>query len=1125
MALPVVASKLIDRFSISSACLIFPTADEALDAYNDAQVLIRRGTVDCLLLPDWDPDPYSGITPSIRTRIERIGLLSKIHSPAGKPRLIFSSWRSAFQITPSRRFLESNRVVLRAGDTFEARDTLTRKLVELGYAKVELVEDEGTFSIRGEIIDLFPPSEEQPLRIELFDTQIERMRYFDVETQRSLDSEIDLQTVSIGPAREFVVSETNVQEIRERIKSFCDDNGISRAVRDPINHLLSNLSYPEYSDFWMPFAQSERETLIDHLPNDAIILIRDRERGAEVFRSSLKEGEERFRSLISRGTLIPPPEMLFSAPQSFKQKVILFDSVTLGDEVERVALDIRLNTDLPQNPSEIVSAVAALSQSLDHSATEIIIATSSTERTERIRFLYKDLFPRLKYSRVDYRQGSLSSGFRWPDESLLAFDDSELLPSRGNRKTARSSRRSRHSQTWTGLDSITSIAIGDTVVHREHGIGIYRGINRLHAAGSENDYLLIEYAEKDRLYIPIYRLDSVQRYQAGSDAVSLDHLGTHSFAKTKERAKTAIRKMAIDLLKIYAKRKISEGYRFGGFDGAFEEFENSFPFEETNDQHQAIRDVITDMSTAKVMDRLVCGDVGFGKTEVAMRAAYRAVLDGKQVAILVPTTVLCFQHENSFGQRFSKYPVRIASLSRFKTPKEQKSVLADLKAGKIDILIGTHRLLSKDITFKNLGLVIVDEEHRFGVEHKEKLKALRESVSFLTLTATPIPRTLHMALSGLRDISLISTPPADRLPIRTYVCKESDETIQSAIRFELARDGQVFYVHNRVQSLARVAEKIARLVPEAKVSIAHGQMSEKELEERVFDFYSKKSNILLCTSIIESGIDLPSANTIIIDRADTFGLAQLYQIRGRVGRSDKRAYAYLFIPNEHSITQDATKRLEVIQRFVELGSGFAIANHDLEIRGGGNFLGAEQSGQIAAIGLELYTELLEEAIHEIRGDVVTTRSGKEPEIKVPFSCILPDSYVSDVHQRLSIYRRLSSAESEEVLSEIESELLDRYGELPIETQHLLWLIRIKNLMRRYGVDSLTLGPERVSFILGSQCLLDPHRIVGLVARDPKEASITPDSKLTLTVGKISSLAELSLKIESLFEKLARPVTR
>lgn len=1125
-ALPIAALRLAEANSLSSVCLIFSSADEAATASLDAEALIRRGSAEIIFIPEWDPEPYSGVTPSIRTRIERIGALSKIHlSASSVPKLIFASWRSAFQSTLSASRLKSLLMKLEVGESFDTRDALVQRLVTLGYVKVDLVEDEGTFSIRGEIVDIFPPDKDRPIRIELFDTQIERIRHFEIEDQRSQDSQADLSTITFGPARELVISSESVSRIKERIKSFCDDRGISRAVRDPVHHLLSNLAYPEFSDFWVSFDQPTQTNLFDHLSPDAPIFFRDHDTGLENFRNDLSESEKKHAALLERGVLLPDPKDFYREPDLSNRKAVFFEPVAVGAKADPIDLAIRLNSDLPKNPSEIVAAVAALAASLDSGGSRFIICAPDTEQLERIRFLYKDVFARLSHSQVDYRVGLLSSGFRWADESLAVFDETDLLPSRGRKKRAGASRRSRASQHWTGIDSISSIAVGDAVVHRDHGIGIYRGIHRIQAAGSENDYLLLEYAEKNRLYVPVYRLSSVQRYHAGSDSVALDHLGTQSFAKTKERAKTAIRTLAIDLLKIYAKRKIAEGFRFGGFDASFEEFEDSFPFDETKDQHQAILDVVGDLSSGKVMDRLVCGDVGFGKTEVAMRAAFRAVLDGKQVAVLVPTTVLCFQHENSFSQRMAKHPVRIASLSRFKSPKEQKAVLSDLKEGKVDIVIGTHRLLSKDVEFKQLGLVIVDEEHRFGVEHKEKLKSLRENIPFLTLTATPIPRTLHMALSGLRDISLISTPPADRLPIRTYVCKENDETIRDAIRFELGRDGQVFYVHNRVQSLSRVAEKLARLVPEAKVSIAHGQMSERELEERVFEFYSKKTNILLCTSIIESGIDLPSANTIIIDRADAFGLAQLYQIRGRVGRSDRRAFAYLFVPHERAVTDDATKRLEVIQRFVELGSGFAIANHDLEIRGGGNFLGAEQSGQIAAIGLELYTELLEEAIHELRGEAAIRPSTKDPEIKVPYSCILPESYVSDVHQRLSIYRRLSAADGEEAIHDVETELLDRYGSIPIETQQLLWLIRIKNLLKRYGVDSLTLGPERVSIILGANCILDPHRIIAWVASDPSRASISPDSKLAFQIGKVSSLSELALKLESQFEKLAPPVTR
>jgi transcription-repair coupling factor (superfamily II helicase) len=525
------------------------------------------------------------------------------------------------------------------------------------------------------------------------------------------------------------------------------------------------------------------------------------------------------------------------------------------------------------------------------------------------------------------------------------------------------------------------------------------------------------------------------------------------------------------------------------------------------------------------MDRLICGDVGYGKTEVAIRAAFRAVSDGKQVVVLVPTTVLAFQHEQNFKARMKDYPINIESVSRFKTSKEQKTILEGVAKGRIDIIIGTHRLLSKDVSFNDLGLVIVDEEHRFGVEHKERLKTLRTNIHVVTLTATPIPRTLHMALSGLRDISLINTPPVDRLPIRTYVSKLDDALIQKAITFELNRGGQVFFLHNRVQSIQEIAKRIKELVPTANIGIGHGQMSEGELEKTMLDFYQKRTNVLVSTTIIESGLDVPSANTIIINRADMLGLAQLYQIRGRVGRGQQRAYAYLLIPAEGAVTEDAKRRLEVIQRFVELGSGFSIASHDLEIRGGGDLLGPQQSGHIAAVGFDLYTELLEEAIHELEGTPQTaqTQTRREPEIKLPFAAFLGEEYVPDIHQRLSLYRRFSATTQEGELDALEEELRDRFGPLPPEAQNLLWMIRLKQLLVKIGIDSLTAGPEKVSMIIGSGSSIDPVKAISVVAGDRSRYQLTPDPSgpgHTKLVAKVptGSLRDLYFAIESLLKR-------
>lgn len=715
---------------------------------------------------------------------------------------------------------------------------------------------------------------------------------------------------------------------------------------------------------------------------------------------------------------------------------------------------------------------------------KVILFANTPSQLDRIQFLLKEHSLVPSSEGLQIKLGTLSAGFHWPDEKLVVLNESELL---GIKKTPRSrtTKQTKEKVTpsdWSGLQALSDLDVGDAVVHIDHGIGRYLGIVRLNLSGAPSDFLQLEYANNDKLYLPVYRLNLIQKYAGSSQTVSLSRLGSQQFQKTKEKVKESVKTLAIDLVQLYAERAIRSGVIFSPRDTVYHEFEASFPFEETPDQLQAIEAVQADLESGKVMDRLVCGDVGYGKTEVAIRAAFRAVNDGKQVAILVPTTLLAQQHEQSFQNRFKDYPILIESFSRFKSPKEQKKILEALQQGKLDIIIGTHRLLSKDVHFQNLGLIIVDEEHRFGVEHKERLKTLKTNTHVLTLTATPIPRTLYMALSGLREISVINTPPIDRLPIRTYLSRYDESLIQRAIEFELSRGGQVFFLHNRVVQIHKVARKLKELVPHAEVIVAHGQMPENELEEAMIAFYQRKANVLVCTAIIESGLDLPSANTLLVERADTLGLSQLYQIRGRVGRGDQRAYCYLLLPEHGNMTSEAKQRLEVIQKFVELGSGFSIASHDLEIRGGGNLLGPQQSGNIAAVGFDLYTELLEEAIREIQGkpSELDERT-KEPEIKTPFPAYLSEEFIPDIHHRLSLYRRFSVAKTETEVDQLEAELHDRFGHLPLEAQNLIWMIRLKLLLKQRGIHLLTVGAEKISMQIG-----ETKQVISLVVQSLQE---------------------------------------
>ena len=1104
--------------------------------------------------PTWDPAPYSPITPSLRTRLDRLAALQAVRGSNSGPLIIFTTPAGFCQATLPVAQFEKHAIVLRTEESVESREALVARLLAAGYLRVDPVEDPGSFAVRGDIVDVYPPGADHPIRIELYGDLIERLRPFDSSTQKALGDTKGQREVTLPPAREVLLTPDALATLRENIKSRADDLGIQRNRRDPILAMLSDGVYPDHADAWVPFTYANPSTLLDYLPPQAEFAWVDELGTLQRWDDQQREMREAAEGLKSEPEgILPEPSALFHWTPELERRVrqnsrLYLDQVVMANlssvekeeaeaaapaqeadsprENHRVAL--KGNADLSPGGKPDFELMDSKLRLWQRQGFKILILTSTASQADRIRFLLEERGLTVhregtpQPGLISLQEGRLTEGFRWPAEGLVVITDSEILGTRKaktGRSRAHAKGESTNAQDWAGLQNLADLQVGDAVVHVDHGIGRYQGLVRLELLGAANDFLQLEYANKDKLYLPIYRLNVVQKYVGDSSTVTLDRLGSQYFAKTKEKVKDAVRKLAVDLVKLYAERKIRPGVVFSPRDEQFREFEDRFPYEETPDQLRAIDAVLADMESGRVSDRLVCGDVGYGKTEVAIRAAFRAVSDGKQVAVLVPTTILAHQHEQNFKSRLRDYPIRIESLSRFKSPKQQKEIIEGVKSGKVDILIGTHRLLSRDLNFKDLGIIIVDEEHRFGVEHKEKLKVLRSNIHCLTLTATPIPRTLHMALSGLRDISLINTPPVDRLPIRTYVSRYDDELIKRSIEFELGRGGQVFFLHNRVQSIHEIANRIRELVPQARIGIGHGQMGEKELEEAMLAFYEKRTNVLVCTAIIESGIDLPSANTILINRADTLGLAQLYQIRGRVGRGQVRAYAYLLIPSEGAVTEDAKKRLEVIQRFVELGSGFHIASHDLEIRGGGDILGPQQSGNIAAVGFDLYMELLDEAIQELQGKPLEPEaSQREPEIKAPYSAYLSESYVPDVHQRLALYRRLSGTTEEQQILDIEQEMRDRYGTIPTEGMNLLWLIRLKQLLKRNGVDAITVGPDKVVLSGGPYSKLDPTRAVALAAGNRAHYQLLPDGRF-VAKAPTAELKDLTLNLESLLKKL------
>ncbi len=996
------------------------------------------------------------------------------------------------------------------------RDQLSRSLDHLGYLRTDTVEDPGSFAIRGEILDIFPPNSPHPLRMEFFDEEVEKIRFFDPETQRVIPNQF-LESFKLSPAREVLFQENNVQAIRTGLKHRADHLALHRSKRDPLLSEIKEFSVPLYSDAWATWAYPDSETAWNYFPKETSIWVDQHEIGVENWNLLYKD-LIRFEEKPEEWPNVFPP---ISENWNLKHSLLKAESNSTWNQI--FPMDV-----LRSEKSELIQITTSpISSDLEKtiqllrlrakSGHQVIISSQSQLAQEKVIELFRHY--QLNISAI-FCRAPLSESFDWESGGLVAITDGLLLGKTflKNKNRKKSEKNSR--ENWSGLNALADLSPGDLIVHFQHGIGRFEKLTRLSPDGVEQEFLSVEYRDKDRLYLPIYRLDLIQKYSGEVSPHGLDKLGSGQFEKSKERARESAQKLAFNLVEIYARRSLAQGLICEPPGEVYDKICEEFGFEATDDQRDAIDAVVSDLTSGKIMDRLICGDVGFGKTEVAIRAAALVALSGKQVMVLVPTTLLAFQHEQTFKRRLLSSGIQIESLSRFKSKKEQQETLLRLREGRIDILIGTHRLLSSDVVIRDLGLLIIDEEHRFGVTHKEKIKSLKESAHVLTLTATPIPRTLNLALTGLREISLMRTPPLARLPVRTALFQEDEQLVREALQQELTRGGQAFVLHNRVDTIYSRAKKIQEWFPESSVVIAHGQMPETELERVLVGFYERKSQILVCTTIIESGLDVPNANTLIIDRADLFGLAQLYQIRGRVGRGQNRGYAYLEVPPLQVLTEEAKKRLQVIQKFVELGSGFQIANHDLEIRGAGNIIGPEQSGQIADVGFDLYLELLDEAIAQIQSQKTgqeneNRRSHFEPEIKAPFSSLLPETFVPDYQQRLLLYRRLSSAQSDSELLEIESEMRERFGSLPKEAKNLLSLIEIKIRLRKHQIESLIVGKDRLTLKPTGGTSIDIARAIALAASRPQQFQILPDSRI-LVFSKVDSMEMLSQVVSGLF---------
>ena len=1047
-------------------------------------------------LPDWETLPYDHFSPHQDLISERLATLYRATRGDCDVLLVAAS-TALYRLAPPS-YLAAYTFFLNQGETLDV-DALRSQLALGGYQHVTQVVSPGEFSVRGGLIDLYPMGSALPYRIDLLDREIESIKSFDVDTQRTL---YPVPSVRLLPAREFPQDEAARTRFRGRYREvFEGDPSKSALYRD-----ISNGITPGGIEYYLPLFFDATATLADYLPAGATVC----------FHGGVASAAERFwsdteaRYRLLRGDPAHPllqPHDLFLPVDEFNRVLKPFARVEMGlEQAEAQAAKRSATEPLPELKVERRAGdpLHALKRFATSARERVLIVADGLGRRETMQqyfgeygfkpaivadwneFIAGDASPALTV-------GPVHAGFVWPAAGIAVLTEAELYAD-VVRSTAR--REARRSNVEAMLRDLSEVRIGDPVVHEEHGIGRYLGLVTLDLGDGPNEFLHLEYANDAKLYVPVANLHLISRYSgAAPEAAPLHELGSGQWDRAKRKAAQRAHDTAAELLNLYAQRAAREGHAFRFDVHDYEAFAAGFPFEETPDQAAAIEAVIKDLITGKPMDRLVCGDVGFGKTEVALRAAFIALADGKQVAVLVPTTLLAEQHFETFADRFAELPVKLAELSRFRTGKEAKAVLEGLATGTIDLVIGTHRLIQRDVKFKRLGLVIIDEEHRFGVRHKEQLKRLRAEVDVLTLTATPIPRTLALSLEGLREFSVIATAPERRLAIKTFVSPFAPGIVREAVLRELKRGGQVYYLHNDIATIHTKADKLRALVPEARLGIAHGQMPERELEQVMRDFYHQRCNVLLCSTIIESGLDVPTANTIIIDRADRFGLAQLHQLRGRVGRSHHQAYAYLLTPPEEALTAVAKKRLEAIQLMEALGSGFYLAMHDLEIRGAGEVLGEAQSGEMQQIGFQLYVDMLKAAVDALKAGReadLTEPLGVTTEISLHVPALLPETYCSDVHERLVLYKRLANCETEEQLTAMQEELIDRFGLPPQPAQALLACHRLRIAAQHFGVTKIDAGPERSQIQFRPNPPFDAGKLIALVRQDRRYRFAGPD---------------------------------
>jgi len=1065
------------------------------------------------LLPSWEVLPFENLSPhpdNIAARLEGLYKLVEESAP-----ILISTPAALMQRVIPKDALKLSYLYLVAGQDL-LRESLLEHLVQWGFQNVPLVEERGDFSVRGGIVDLFSPGYGRPLRLEFDGDRLESIREFNPASQRT---EQVLEEMLLLPMKEFSLKRGGLEDTVRRLDQRAIDLEVDRHEKNRLlESIREGIPLPGI-EFLAPYFCPPLAPLFDYLPAQTLIWLDGADR---VEAESERFGQlawDRYERAKEEHRLVPEVASLYLNEHEWRAALEPFSQIhgetlnimAASDKAQAATLtvrsflttDVRLETALQGKDASLAPLVEKLT---GWQGEKVILVAPTQGDATRLRELLAnhdlpcalvdepidDLLARTDLPRAIVR-GHLNQGFRLTDQHLVFLTFDEIFGTRKRQPTIGQTKN--HPSHF--LTSLSELKQDDYVVHLDHGIGVYRGLKFLTVAGIGGEFLHLEYEAGDRLYLPVDRINMVQKYIGGDGAQpALDRLGGSQWEKVKAKAKKAILAMAEELVQLYALREARAGTGFAPPDNSYKEFEAAFEFEETADQQRAIDDTLASMQAKKPMDRLVCGDVGYGKTEVAMRAAFLAVEGGKQVAVLAPTTILAQQHLQTFRHRFRNHPVRIEMVSRFLTSKEVAQVLHDAAKGIVDIVIGTHRILQKDVEFKDLGLVIVDEEHRFGVVHKERLKKMRQLVDVLSLTATPIPRTLHMSLVGIRDLSIIETPPVDRLAIQTYVTRYDDRVIRDAVLREIERGGQVFFLHNRVETIDRLALKLADLIPEAKLAVGHGQMRPKELEKVMVDFLENKTQVLVCSAIIESGLDFPNANTIIINRADQFGLAQLYQLRGRVGRSHRHAFAYLLIPGEKAITPDAERRLRALQEIDGLGGGFKLALHDLEIRGAGNLLGDQQSGQITAVGFELYTEMMEKAVQELKGEEVLPEV--EPEIRLGIPAYFPDNYIPDANQRLYFYKRLASLRNVVELEELKEEITDRFGPYLGVVDNLFLVMNLRRVLKEFLVQQISVSDGKVFLLFHAESPVKVEKLLELIRKQKNRFRLSPDGRLSFT---------------------------